>query len=102
MPLAIPLTALRLLTGTGVGLGAELPLPELPDHLRRPPAPEERANEAGLEPLWRGEVSLDALEKQILEEAMRRAHGVQTSAATILGISRRTLQYRLENYGLGK
>jgi DNA-binding NtrC family response regulator len=50
--------------------------------------------------LWRGDLNLDALEKQLLEEAMRRSHGIQTEAARLLGIGRRALQYRLDKYGL--
>lgn len=82
--------------------GKKIETHELPEHLRQPAVAPASGSVDGLEKLWRGEVNLDALEKNILEEAMRRAQGIQTSAATILGISRQTLQYRLEKYGLIK
>ena len=66
------------------------------------PAPAPDAAAGPLERLWRGELNLDALERLIIEDAMQRSRGVQTEAARLLGISRRTLQYRLEKHGLLK
>jgi two-component system response regulator HydG len=79
--------------------GAWIDVEDLPEAVRHPAA---AAGDDPLERLWRGELGLEALERQILEQAMRRSGGVQTGAARLLGISRRTLQYRLEKHGLLK
>jgi transcriptional regulator with PAS, ATPase and Fis domain len=44
--------------------------------------------------------AVSALEKQRIEEALRACNGNQTAAAKMLGISRRTLVYRLGALGL--
>jgi DNA-binding NtrC family response regulator len=44
--------------------------------------------------------SLDELERKAIEEALRRHEGNRARAARELGISLRTLQYRLKEYGL--
>jgi two-component system NtrC family response regulator len=46
--------------------------------------------------------SLEALEKEAVEEALRRCGGNQTRAAKFLRIPRHTLIYRLEKYGLNR
>jgi two-component system response regulator AtoC len=46
-------------------------------------------------------ISLEQLEKSLLEQALDRARNNQTRAAQLLGISRHTLRYRLEKHGLG-
>ena len=45
-------------------------------------------------------LKLEELEKSLLEQALSRTHNNQTKAAQLLGISRHTLRYRLEKYGL--
>jgi two-component system NtrC family response regulator len=45
-------------------------------------------------------ISLEDLEKDLLQKALRKAGGNQTRAAELLGITRHTLIYRLEKYGL--
>ena len=45
-------------------------------------------------------ISLEELEKSLLEQALDRARNNQTRAAQLLGISRHTLRYRLEKHGL--
>ena len=47
-------------------------------------------------------ISLPALERDLLEQAVRRAGGTLTKAARLLGISYRTLQYRLEKFGIAR
>ncbi len=42
------------------------------------------------------------LEREILVKAMKKSDGVITKAANILGMSYRTLQYRLEKFGINK
>ncbi len=49
-----------------------------------------------LEKLLEARVSLPDLEREYIEAGMRRAKGNQSQAAKILGVSRRTLQYRLQ------
>ncbi len=45
-------------------------------------------------------VQLEGVEKSLIRQALRRTDGNQTKAATLLGISRPTLIYRMEKYGL--
>ncbi len=42
------------------------------------------------------------LEKEILVQAMKKSDGVIAKAANLLGMSYRTLQYRLEKFGINK
>jgi two-component system response regulator PilR (NtrC family) len=44
---------------------------------------------------------LEAIERRLLEEALRRAGGVRKKAAEILGINYRSLRHRLSKYGFG-
>jgi two-component system, NtrC family, response regulator PilR len=43
---------------------------------------------------------LDALERQFLQEALKRASGVKMRAAELLGLSFRSFRYRLAKHGL--
>ena len=45
-------------------------------------------------------ISLEGVERELIIRAMERSNGNQTHAAKYLDISRRTLIYRLEKYGL--
>jgi two-component system NtrC family response regulator len=45
-------------------------------------------------------VSLEAVERELIERALARFHGNQTHAARYLDISRRALIYRMEKHGL--
>jgi len=45
-------------------------------------------------------LSLEAVERALLTGALAKAEGNQSGAARLLGISRDTLRYRLEKYGL--
>jgi len=47
-----------------------------------------------------GGLSLEAVEKALIERALQAAAGNQSAAARLLGISRDTLRYRLEKFGL--
>ena len=44
--------------------------------------------------------TLETTEKQLLEKAMDKAHGVKTEAAKLLDIKTSALYYKLEKYGL--
>jgi two-component system, NtrC family, response regulator PilR len=46
--------------------------------------------------------SLEEFERQLLEKAMARSQGVIARAAKMLGLSYKTMQYRLEKYQLGR
>ncbi len=46
------------------------------------------------------EKSLAAVERRLLEQALRRANGVKKEAARLLGISFRSIRYRLLKHGL--
>ena len=45
-------------------------------------------------------VNLEDLERSLLMQALQRAHHNQTKAASLLGITRHTLRYRLEKHSL--
>jgi two-component system, NtrC family, response regulator AtoC len=45
-------------------------------------------------------IQLEKLEQDLLRQALSLAHGNKSSAARLLGLSRATLLYRLEKYGL--
>jgi two-component system NtrC family response regulator len=46
-------------------------------------------------------ISLELLEKDLIVQAMDRSGGNKSAAARLLGLTRRTLGYRLEKHGLG-
>ena len=83
-------------------------LPEhLPDALRRPQEdtssmagaspPTEAASAAGASEA--GTVTVEEAERRAIREALQKTGGNRTRAAKFLGISRRTLLYRLKAYG---
>ena len=45
-------------------------------------------------------IDLEELEADLLRQALRRAGGSKTSAARLLGLSRDTLRYRIDKYGI--
>jgi len=47
-------------------------------------------------------ISMDELERDLIIKAMQRADWVISKAAPLLGMSYKTLQYRLEKFGIGK
>jgi len=47
-------------------------------------------------------ISLEAVERELLEKALRKAGGTLSKAARLLGISSRTLQYRLDKFGIAR
>ncbi|MDD5364195.1 MAG: sigma-54 dependent transcriptional regulator [Gallionellaceae bacterium] len=49
-----------------------------------------------------GSLSLDDMERAIVETALERADGNVTGAARLLGSTRETLRYRVEKFALGK
>jgi DNA-binding NtrC family response regulator len=49
-----------------------------------------------------GGISLEELERDLIVKAMERSDWVIAKAAPLLGMSYKTLQYRLEKFGIGK
>jgi DNA-binding NtrC family response regulator len=47
-------------------------------------------------------VDLDEVERQLLVQALERAHGNQTHAGQLLGINRDQVRYRIEKFGLAR
>ncbi len=45
-------------------------------------------------------IVLDELEKMLIQKALLRSTGNQTKAARLLGLTRNTLRYRMEKYGI--
>jgi two-component system NtrC family response regulator len=78
--------------------GEEIILNDLPDFLRR----ERPAVEALHLDLPPHGISLEAVEKELIMRALEKFDGNQTRAAEYLDISRKTLIYRMEKFGLRK
>lgn len=76
----------------------EIAVTDLPDFLRRHGAGAEDLN---LELPPQG-ISLEAVEKELIEKALKRFDWNQTKAASFLDVSRRTLIYRMEKHGIRK
>jgi two-component system NtrC family response regulator len=78
--------------------GDEITVNDLPDFLRR----ERPAVEALHLDLPPHGISLEAVEKELIIRALEKFNGNQTHAAQYLDISRKTLIYRMEKFGLRK
>jgi two-component system NtrC family response regulator len=78
--------------------GEEITLNDLPDFLRR----ERPAVETLHLELPPQGISLEAVEKELIVRALEKFAGNQTHAAQYLDISRKTLIYRMEKFGLRK
>jgi two-component system NtrC family response regulator len=74
---------------------SEITVADLPDFLRAG-----NREQSPIFSLPQHGISLDAVEKEMILEALKRFAGNQTQAARYLGMSRRTLAYRLEKYGV--
>ena len=84
--------------------GDMLDVRDLPEHLLSPhrpgSAPNQTAPSGAMSQGNLPENPLEAAERRALEETLRRHAGHRERTAEALGISRRTLQYRLKKYGL--
>jgi DNA-binding NtrC family response regulator len=78
--------------------GDEITVNDLPDFLRRE-RPAVEALHLDLPPQG---ISLEAVEKELIVRALEKFGGNQTHAARYLDISRKTLIYRMEKFGLRK
>lgn len=92
--------------GVLLGEGEQIRLEDLPPEILQPPgdqaAPESSSTSIptdGLEPLIEEE-TWEEHEKAKILEALQRTSGNITRAAQLLGMTFRTLQYRLEKYGI--
>jgi two-component system NtrC family response regulator len=78
--------------------GNEITMDDLPEELRRERPPTEML-QLTLPPEG---ISLEGVEKELIERALKMFDWNQTRAARYLDISRRTLIYRMEKFGLRK
>jgi len=62
-------------------------------------APIAAASDAGFQLPGQG-VNLESLEQSLVIQALERCGGNQTRAATLLGMNRDQIRYRIEKYGL--
>lgn len=86
--------------GVLLGEGDQIRLEDLPPEILQPPGNHDVAEPADkLEPLIE-EASWEEHEKAKILEALQRTSGNITRAAQLLGMTFRTLQYRLEKYGI--
>jgi DNA-binding NtrC family response regulator len=76
--------------------GPEVTEADLPDALRR----EQSAVDSLRFELPPNSISLDAVERELIVRALQRFNGNQTKAAQYLGLTRKTLIYRMEKHGL--
>jgi two-component system NtrC family response regulator len=76
--------------------GDEVSLEDLPDFLRPAAPPTDRPAIT----LPDQGISLESFEKEVILEALKKFDGNQTRAARYLDMTRRTLAYRMEKYGL--
>jgi DNA-binding NtrC family response regulator len=83
---------------TVLSVGDEILLSDLPEFLR-PEKPPAEAFHFELPPQG---ISLEAMEKELILQALRKFEWNQTKAAAFLDISRRTLIYRMEKFGFQK
>ncbi len=90
-----------------LGRGAEIGVADLPGLVA--PGPSVRANGSVSPASPRAEadfvlpesgVDIEALERDLLRQALARAGGNRTRAAALLGLTRHALRYRMEKFGL--
>jgi DNA-binding NtrC family response regulator len=84
--------------------GSEIGVEHLPDFLYNAPRVESTNLLSATKEMQKGlastdDLNLNALEQRVIQQALTRADGNRTEAAELLGISRRTLQRKLKEYG---
>jgi len=62
------------------------------------PRPESNGETQLVDRLMSSEIAFDEFEREVLVQALQRAHGNQSRAARLLGMTRRTLQYRIDKF----
>ena len=78
---------------------SEITTADLPDFLQSPAAQQAESMPMALP---EGGISLEALEKDLILQALKKSAGNQTRAARYLNMSRRALAYRLEKYDVAR
>ena len=81
-----------------LSVGDEITVADLPDFLQRQRSHAD-AIELNLPP---GGISLERVERDLIVRGLEKFNWNQTQAARYLDISRRTLIYRMEKFGIGK
>ncbi|HVY61776.1 MAG TPA: sigma-54 dependent transcriptional regulator [Planctomycetota bacterium] len=71
-----------------------------PEHLPAALKGHTRSNDDLIARLFESDLSLDDLEKELIQKALDRTSWNQSKAARLLGLTRRTLQYRVEKYNI--
>jgi two-component system NtrC family response regulator len=83
--------------------GPELTVRDLPEFLQNVRPPNSLASDYSHTPALRpGDQTLDEVDRQVIREAMERFDWNQTHAARHLGVTRKVLRRRLEQYGIRK
>ncbi|MHC4970889.1 MAG: sigma-54-dependent transcriptional regulator [Planctomycetota bacterium] len=62
------------------------------------PRPESNGEGQLVDRLMSSEIAFDEFEREVLVQALERTHGNQSRAARLLGMTRRTLQYRIDKF----
>jgi len=80
--------------------GGRLTLADLPAEIRQPPARNGTGEGETLIRLGPEGIDLELVERQLVEQALKRTGGNQTRAAALLNMTRDQLRYRVQKYGL--
>ena len=62
--------------------------------------PQEEVDPESVVKLTRSGIHLENLERDLVRQALRLAHGNQTRAGRLLGLNRDQIRYRIEKFGL--
>jgi len=71
-----------------------------PDDIHLAPAISRESHDDVASKLIQPGFSIEEFERRLLEASLRKTGGNQSRAAELLGLTRRTLQYRMEKYGI--
>ena len=63
-------------------------------------SPQVRGIPAQADRIGQGEMSLEEVEKELIIDALRRTDGLKTQACKLLGITYKTLLYRMQKYNI--
>jgi DNA-binding NtrC family response regulator len=80
--------------------GGRLTLADLPAEIRQPPARNGAGEGETAIRLGPEGIDLELVERQLVEQALKRTGGNQTRAAALLNMTRDQLRYRVQKYGL--
>ena len=80
--------------------GGRLTLADLPAEIRQPPARSGAGEGETAIRLGPEGIDLELVERQLVQQALKRTGGNQTRAAVLLNMTRDQLRYRVQKYGL--